>query len=71
MRQKYSYVPGEIRDDSSYTLAEFERITGQGRAAIRAARRRGLKVRRVGRTNFILGREWNEYLATHGEIVSA
>ncbi|WP_442484790.1 hypothetical protein [Aeoliella sp. SH292] len=71
MRQTYTFTPGEIRSDSSYTQAEFERITGLGRAAIRAARRRGLTVRRVGRTNYIIGREWNDYLAKFGEVVAS
>lgn len=74
-------APRELRSDVStvdarhisangcYTEAEFQRLTGLGKTAIRAARRRGLIVRRVGRNNFILGRDWHDFLQNKADIV--
>jgi len=52
-----------IRDSESYTLNEFRRRTGLGVAALRAARRRGLRVTRVGSRSYVRGKDWNRYLA--------
>jgi len=53
---------GEVRADGIYTLVEIEKRLGLGRAALRTARRRGLKVRRAGRRDLILGRDLLNYL---------
>jgi hypothetical protein len=55
-------TPGAIRADVAYTLQELERRLGLGAWAMRQARRHGLKVRRVGRRGFVLGRDAIEYL---------
>ncbi len=56
-----------IRTDEVYTLAEFQRRTGLGRHGIRAARRRGLPVRRCGRNHYVAGADWAEFLQTAGK----
>lgn len=47
--------PGAIRHDELYTLDEASARLGWGDAARRAARRRGLKVFRSGKRNYVLG----------------
>jgi hypothetical protein len=51
-----------IRVDEVYTLADFQKRTGLGRAGIRAARRRGLPVRQCGRNRYVSGADWAEFL---------
>ena len=52
----------EIRGDSVYSLGDFE-ARGYSASAMRAARRRGLKVRYVHKRAHILGSDWLEYIA--------
>ena len=54
--------PGEIRADAIYTLHELQQRTGLGQAALRTARRRGLKIKRIGRRGYVLGRDLIAYL---------
>ena len=54
---------GEIHDAESYPLPIFQQRTGQGRKGIAQARRQGLRVRKVGRRAYVLGRDWHQYLA--------
>lgn len=49
--------PGVIRTDESYTLSELRRRLGLNDEALRQARRRGLKARKVGRRKYYLGSE--------------
>jgi len=58
---------GEIRGDSVYTLDEIKKRLGLGIAAMRSARRQGLRVRRVGRRAFVLGRDVVAFLEAVGE----
>lgn len=53
---------GVIRPDELYTLEAFKRRINFKDAALRQARRLGLKVyRKQGRT-FLLGKDWIEYV---------
>lgn len=52
-----------IRSDESLPLSEFMARTKMGRHAVRACRRQGLKVRKVGCRKFVLGSDWHEFLA--------
>ena len=67
--------PGVISANEIYTLDEFERRSGLGKAATREARRSGLKVRRIeltrplGLRSYVLGSDWIEYVRQHGLIV--
>jgi hypothetical protein len=47
--------PGAVVADALYTLPEAAARLGWGAHAVRAARRRGLKVHRCGRRNYVLG----------------
>ena len=56
--------PGEISADSIYTLDEIELRLGLGQAAMRTARRAGLKVRKIGRRRYVLGKDLLAYVET-------
>lgn len=51
-----------IRIDEIYPLAEFRKRTGLGRAAIRSARRKGLRISKHGRNRYVSGLDWAEFL---------
>jgi hypothetical protein len=55
-------APGEILAGAAYTLPELRRRLGLGKAALRQARRSGLKIRRVGIRSFVLGSDVLEWL---------
>lgn len=57
---------GEIKADAMYTLEELRSRTGLGLAALRTARRSGLKVRRVGRRGYVLGKDLMAYVEREG-----
>ena len=48
---------GVIRSDEVYLLAEVRRRLGWQEHAVRQARKAGLRVRRFGRQDFILGHD--------------
>jgi hypothetical protein len=50
-------VPGAILPDALYRLDEAAARMGWGAHALRAARRRGLKVHRCGKRGYIAGRD--------------
>jgi hypothetical protein len=51
-----------IRVDVVYPLAEFMQRARLDKAAMRTARRRGLRVRYVGRRGYVSGAEWQRFL---------
>ena len=51
-----------IRRDESYTISEFMRRTGIGRAGVRSAERQGLKMETVGQRKYVRGDAWFNYL---------
>lgn len=51
------YVPGAILADALYRLDEAAARMGWGGHALRAARRRGLKVHRCGKRGYVAGRD--------------
>jgi hypothetical protein len=56
-----------ISRDTAYPLAEFARLTGMNKAALRSARRNGLRCRYHGNKAFIVGADfllWLESLPT-------
>lgn len=58
---------GFIKPDELYTLDELKRRLGFRDAALRAARRQGLRVYRVHGRGFVLGADWIEYVTkSHG-----
>jgi hypothetical protein len=50
-----------IRSDEQYPLELFERMVGLGRAAVREARRHGLKVEYLHGRCFVRGQAWLDY----------
>ena len=54
--------PGTIDKETVYTLAEFRSRTSMTVSAKRAARRRGLKVHRLGKRGYILGSDFIRFL---------
>lgn len=59
--------PGVISLNSAYRLDEAKRRLGMSEHAMRQARRRGLKVRYVGRRGYLLGRDWLAFLETQSK----
>jgi hypothetical protein len=49
------YRPGTIQPDTLYRFDEAAARLGWGEQALRAARRRGLKIHRSGKRNYVLG----------------
>ena len=60
---------GPIENGVSYPLPIFERRVGFTKSAMRAARRNGLRVIRIGKRHFVLGADWNSFLNEHGEVL--
>ena len=58
---------GEISADKLYTLAAIKWRLGLGAAALRTARRAGLRVRRIGRRGYVLGRDLIDYIDSQAE----
>lgn len=56
-----------IQAGVSYPQSTFSSITGLQKAALRTARRKGLRVRYVGSRAFILGDDWLRFVAEHGD----
>jgi hypothetical protein len=51
-----------MREDEVVPLTELEARLGLGPSAIRMARRQGLKVHRIGRRKFVIGRDLIAFL---------
>ena len=58
---------GVIEPAAVYTLPEFMGRTGFTKSAMREARRKGLKVRRIGKRAFVFGRDAIEFIETTGK----
>ena len=61
-RSEQRSAPGFIAADCLYTLSEVKARLKLGDAALRRARRDGLKVRQIGRQRYLLGRDILEYV---------
>lgn len=60
---------GSIRGGEVYSLPEFMKRTGMGVAAMRSARRRGLKVHRNGKRSWIFGADFIAFIEQQGRLV--
>ncbi len=58
---------GEIAADRVYPLQVFCRLQGLSDRAMRGARRRGLKLRVVGRRRYVVGAEWLRFLQSSAD----
>ena len=56
------HTPGEIRSNAVYRADELKGRMGWSNSAFRAAKRRGLVVRREGKRTYILGEDLISYL---------
>ena len=56
---------GSIHADAVYGFEQFQKLTGQGRTALRSFRMQGLRVIRAGNRRYILGSDWIEFLKQH------
>lgn len=54
-------LDGHVSENEMYSLHEIKRRLGLGAHAIRTARKRGLRVLRIGRNDFILGTDLIRY----------
>lgn len=54
--------PGIIERDVLYTVAEFKARLKLGDWALRQARRRGLRVRAIGRERYVMGSDALDWL---------
>jgi hypothetical protein len=55
---------GPVSFDETYDLGTFKRLSGLSDWALRMARRKGLKIRKVGKRKYVVGRDWAEFLTT-------
>ena len=62
---------GPIRSDELYPLVDLKRRAGLSVAALRQARRKGLRVQYIGRRGFVLGSDLIEYAAQSSDRVGA
>lgn len=60
-------VPGPIESGAVYPIADFRARTGLGTAALRIARREGLRVRYLAGRAFIRGEDFIRYLDTNAK----
>ncbi len=51
-----------IHANAAYTLAEFKSLTGLKTDAVSSARRKGLKLRRIGTRSYVAGSDWLDFL---------
>lgn len=56
--------------DAIYPLSTFMSRTGLGRAAVRMARRKGLKVKRIGKRSYLKGSDFLEWFDQYAEQVA-
>jgi hypothetical protein len=52
---------GPILTTAIYPLPLFMELTGLSNAAMRQARRKGLKVYTVGRRSYVRGQDWSDF----------
>ena len=64
--QSSNGVGGSIHPDALYRLDEAAARMGWGTHALRAARRRGLKVHRSGKRGYIVGRDLLSHVVEGG-----
>ena len=60
---------GVIESGKVYGLKEFKRITGLGDAAVRAARKKGLVIKRIGLRSYVRGEDWDAHVRDHGKSI--
>jgi len=59
--------PLKIEPRATYPLGDFQRAFRFSKSAMRAARRRGLRVLYLGKVGFVRGSDFLRYLDEHGK----
>lgn len=62
------HCAGMIQADALYRLDEFKRRLGLGVHAMREARRAGLRVVRIGKRGYVLGKDALEFAEHQAEV---
>lgn len=60
-------LPGAIQPGQVFTLEQFERATGYGKAALRTLRRKGLRVVYLSNRGFVRSDDFLTFLDAHGK----
>ena len=60
-------TPGQIGASDLYTIEEFKRRLGLSSLAMWKARRRGLKVYKISRQQFVLGKDYIAFVESTGK----
>ena len=58
---------GPVEPEILYPLSDLQARTGLGAAALRTARRAGLKVRYTGGRGYVKGADFIDYVEQHGK----
>ena len=58
---------GEIKRGVAYTRRRFRLNMGWSESAVRAAKRRGLRLRRIGKQDIILGDDFIDWVASQND----
>ena len=61
---------GIIKADEAYPLDYVKQDLNLGAAALRTARRNGLKVKKIGRKSYVMGKDLLQYLDEHATTVA-
>ena len=70
MANEATRIPGQIGASDLYTIAEVKRRLGLSSWAMWRARRRGLKVYKISRHRFVLGKDYIAFVESTGTISS-
>ena len=70
MAKKATTIPGQIGASDLYTIAEVQRRLGVISWAMWRARRSGLKVYKISRQRYILGKDYIAFVESSGRICS-
>ncbi len=66
MAKEATEIPGQIGASDLYTIAEFKRRLGLSSMAMWRARRRGLKVYKISRQQYVLGKDYIAFVESTG-----
>ena len=67
MANEATKTPGQIGASDLYTIAELKRRLGLSSLAMWKARRSGLKVYKISRQRYVLGKDYIAYVESTGQ----
>ena len=68
MAKERAQVPGSIGASDLYTIGEIKRRLGISSWAMWWARRNGLKVYKIDRCHYVLGKDYIDYVEVAGKL---